>query len=134
MGGSGVFHCGVEVHGVEWSYSNTSTGDGDGVFCCLPCSCKGFSYCESVPLGRSSVTKEDFRFLLQALKRQWTVDAYDLLANNCIHFCEDLCDKLGVEGIPVWVKHAAGVADAIVNAGDQFCTFTVCGPEGVDQN
>jgi len=38
--GTGAFHCGVQVYDREWSFSDTSTGEGDGVFPVVPGSVK----------------------------------------------------------------------------------------------
>merc|ERR1712217_191353 len=45
LGSGGVFHCGVEVHGREWSYEDT------GVFCVEPRRCEVHSYHEAVYMG-----------------------------------------------------------------------------------
>lgn len=124
--GTGAFHCGVEVHGREWSYSNTDAGVGDGIFCCLPCCCMGYSYCESVLLGRTSASKEAVQNLILSMKSEWAVEDYGVLAHNCCHFCDSLSHRLGVVGVPAWVKNLAGAAESIVSVGD-YCPLNCCG-------
>merc|ERR1712060_195679 len=58
--GTGAFHCGVEVHGWEWSYSDIADPRyqaGTGIFPCRPRHCEGHKYCESVHLGRTSTSE-----------------------------------------------------------------------------
>merc|ERR1719229_582486 len=47
--GTGVFHCGVEVFGKEWSFRGTEVGT--GVFWCLPQNCSAHTYVETVYMG-----------------------------------------------------------------------------------
>merc|ERR1712217_563458 len=51
--GTGAFHCGVEVHTTEWTYGGGSYEKGTGVYGCMPRTCKGHTYCESVFMGRT---------------------------------------------------------------------------------
>eukprot|EP00420_Gonyaulax_spinifera_P020973 CAMPEP_0197917466 /NCGR_PEP_ID=MMETSP1439-20131203/83880_1 /TAXON_ID=66791 /ORGANISM="Gonyaulax spinifera, Strain CCMP409" /LENGTH=215 /DNA_ID=CAMNT_0043539543 /DNA_START=1 /DNA_END=645 /DNA_ORIENTATION=- len=116
--GTGVFHCGVEVFGDEWSYSDTMSGAGDGIFCSVPRFCDGHSYTESLTMGRTRVSEVEFQRLLKALKKEWTVSSYDILTQNCCHFSEHLCRRLGVGNIPDWIKNLASTGAAIVETGD----------------
>lgn len=42
-----------------------------------------------------------------ALKRRWSGVEYDLLDRNCGHFCNELCQALGVGRMPCWVTRVA---------------------------
>ncbi|CAE7560924.1 unnamed protein product [Symbiodinium pilosum] len=37
---------------------------------------------------------------------------YDTLRRNCCHFCEDLCQRLGVSKLPDWVYRLARIGAA----------------------
>ena len=39
----------------------------------------------------------------QELSRAWPASGYDLMARNCNHFSEALCQRLCGQGIPSWV-------------------------------
>lgn len=124
--GTGAFHCGVEVYGCEWSYSDITRAPGEkvegtGLFCSTPRHCEGHSYCESIPMGKTSMSEGEIMALLSLLKMEWPVDAYSTLRKNCCHFCEEFCQRLGVGSIPGWVKNLAGAGAAIVSAGDTVC-------------
>jgi len=119
--GTGVFHCGVEVFGCEWSYSDTTSGVGDGVFCSRPRCCEGHTYCESVSMGRTATTESEVLQLIEMLKKDWPVYAYDVLVHNCCHFSDEFCQRLGVGAIPTWVMNLAGAGAAVAAAGDTTC-------------
>mmetsp|Transcript_119645 Transcript_119645/g.333929 ORF Transcript_119645/g.333929 Transcript_119645/m.333929 type:complete len:241 (-) Transcript_119645:110-832(-) len=117
--GTGVFHCGVEVFGGEWSYSDTMSGAGDAIFCSLPRCCEGHTYSESMMMGRTWVTEQEFAELINQLKKEWTVAQYDILTRNCCHFSDHLCHRLGVGAIPEWAKSLAKTGAAILSTGDK---------------
>lgn len=37
---------------------------------------------------------------MRELSREWAGNSYDLLAKNCNHFCDEFCEKLGVQKLP----------------------------------
>merc|ERR1739845_237973 len=86
-----------------------------------------------IHMGRTVMSREDVSRVLRVMRSQWTVDSYDILTHNCCHFCEALCQRLGVGGVPDWVKHLAGVGSSIINAGDSFCSIRLCPHDGVDR-
>lgn len=105
--GTGGFHCGVEVYGKEWSYRRTHFGT--GVFWIMPKTCTAHKFRESVPMGKVSISAENFGKLVDELKRDWPGRAYDILKKNCCVFSNELCQKLGVGSIPDWITNLAGV-------------------------
>mmetsp|Transcript_40201 Transcript_40201/g.90757 ORF Transcript_40201/g.90757 Transcript_40201/m.90757 type:complete len:303 (+) Transcript_40201:78-986(+) len=128
--GTGIFHCGVEVYGCEWSYSDTTTGLGDGVFPSKPMCCDGHDYCESVPMGKTGTSEVEVARLISLLKKDWPVHEYDTLKRNCCHFSHELCQRLGVGGIPPWVMNLAGAGAAIAATGDITCCRQVAAQVG----
>ncbi|CAK0886344.1 unnamed protein product, partial [Prorocentrum cordatum] len=48
--GSGAYHCGVEVHGREWSFRGTDDRK-TGIFSCTPKRCSDHTWHTSVPMG-----------------------------------------------------------------------------------
>lgn len=119
--GTGIFHCGVEVYGVEWSYSDTTTGLGDGIFDSKPMHCEGHTYYDSVSMGMTNAADTDVLDLICMLQKDWPVDAYDTLTRNCCHFSNELCQRLGVGSIPIWVMSLAGLGASVAAAGDTTC-------------
>lgn len=107
LGSGGVFHCGVEVHGREWSYEDT------GVFCVEPRQCEEHTYHEALPMGETWMSALDVVTLIDRLEADaWVGPLYDTLAHNCCHFCSDFCRRLGVGDIPPRLQELArkGVA------------------------
>jgi hypothetical protein len=119
--GTGAFHCGVEVYGYEWSFSDTEDGTGMGVFCSRPRCCDGHSYCESVKMTGTSLTHSEVLKLIPLLSSYWTVGSYDTLTRNCCHFCDDMCQRLCVGPIPSWIMNLAGAGAALAATGDATC-------------
>lgn len=110
----GAFHAAVEVYGEEWSFYRTPNAHSCGV-------CKSLRprhhpvhvYRQSVNLGVTTLRDWEVRYLIRArLAPKWLGGNYDLLHQNCIHFCEELLLHLGSKGVPPWVKglHETGGA------------------------
>jgi len=119
--GTGAFHCGVDVYGREWSFSDTEDGTGLGVFCSQPRCCNGHTYCQSVTMGRTSMTQFEVLQLIHLMSSYWPVASYDILTHNCCHFCQEFCQRLCVGPVPSWIMSLAGAGAAIVATGDATC-------------
>mmetsp|Transcript_81532 Transcript_81532/g.251671 ORF Transcript_81532/g.251671 Transcript_81532/m.251671 type:complete len:234 (-) Transcript_81532:53-754(-) len=104
--GTGAFHCGVEVHGAEWSYESS------GICCCWPRHSSKHIFFESVPMGEVSLTELEVYDIIRSLKEEWGDSCYDILEHNCCHFCDALCRRLGVGGVPSWVTNLAQAGSA----------------------
>lgn len=113
----GAFHCGVEVHGWEWSYRDTSPLHKDAaVFSCLPRNCKGHTYVESVDMGCSCRDTKDVTNVLHMMHSTWPGSKYDILNSNCCHFCDELCKFLGVGAIPARLLNLASAGQALAGS------------------
>mmetsp|Transcript_67003 Transcript_67003/g.132105 ORF Transcript_67003/g.132105 Transcript_67003/m.132105 type:complete len:343 (-) Transcript_67003:15-1043(-) len=106
--GTGIFHCGVEVHNREWSFGE------DGVYDTPPKKCGGHTYCDSIFMGLTTLTVLETLRLLQALEQMWLKAGYDLLTRNCCHFSSSFCALLGVGHLPKWLTSLADAGAAIV--------------------
>jgi len=111
--GSGMVHCGVEIHGLEWSFSGS-----DGVFYCGPKECEGHTFSDSHAMGITFTTKRELARVIEVLEKKWPVAGYDILHRNCCHFSNALCLMLGVGSIPSWVMSLAEAAARVTSAGD----------------
>ena len=81
--GTGVYHAAVEVYSLEWSYGYIDVGT--GVFNNPPRKCTLHNYRESLPMGRTHLTRGEVREILQSLMKAWPGSEYDLLRHNCCH-------------------------------------------------
>lgn len=119
--GTGAFHCGVEVYGLEWSFSDTSCFEDDdisGIFYNRPKCAEGHHYLESLQLGSTKVSEIEVIDIIEKLEENWPGEAYDVFERNCCHFCAEFCKNLGVSNPPDWVTCLAA-RGAIVYKGMQ---------------
>lgn len=115
--GSGIFHCGVEVYGREWSYRRRLE-QGTGVFSHAPRSPPGASHCESVVMGTTKLSAAAVSCLVEALASDWTGAEYNLLKRNCCHFCKEFITRLGITtAFPSWVMQFATCGQALIDEG-----------------
>jgi hypothetical protein len=106
----GVYHCGVEVYGTEWSFQYMDNAWEDstftGVTFCTPKQEKGFIYRESVRIGVSSLSRLQISHVIRALMFDWRANTYHLTRKNCLHFSEALISELCPQvEIPAWIKN-----------------------------
>eukprot|EP00927_Polykrikos_kofoidii_P060973 TRINITY_DN55867_c0_g1_i1.p1 TRINITY_DN55867_c0_g1~~TRINITY_DN55867_c0_g1_i1.p1 ORF type:complete len:484 (-),score=88.83 TRINITY_DN55867_c0_g1_i1:36-1319(-) len=115
----GVFHAGVEVNGLEWSFGYSESETRPGISCVEPKTHPQHHYRQTVNLRRTKVPPEDIADIITALIEEYPGDDYDLLRRNCCHFADDFCKRLGVGGIPSWVHRLARIGagvDAMIQA------------------
>jgi hypothetical protein len=110
----GVFHVGVEVDGLEWSFGWVSSGT--GVFCCEPLRCSQHHYRETLPLRCTHLSLDETAAVIRALEVEYQGADYDILSRNCCHFAKDLCERLGVGPLPRWLDRFAYIGDCIDQA------------------
>ncbi|XP_021768009.1 deSI-like protein At4g17486 isoform X1 [Chenopodium quinoa] len=107
--GLGVFHSGIEVHGMEYGYGAHEYPT-SGVFEVEPRSCPGFIFRKAIPLGSTDMSRTEFRSFMQGLASKYHGDAYHLIAKNCNHFTDEVCLHLTGRSIPGWINRLARVA------------------------
>ncbi|KAJ7532086.1 hypothetical protein O6H91_14G071700 [Diphasiastrum complanatum] len=104
--GIGIFHSGIEAHGVEYGYGAHDYPT-SGVFEVEPRSCPGFTFRRSIMLGTTELNPSQFREFIEHLASDYNGDSYHLIAKNCNHFTNDVCLRLTGSGIPGWVNRLA---------------------------
>eukprot|EP00928_Gymnodinium_smaydae_P035672 TRINITY_DN25069_c0_g1_i1.p1 TRINITY_DN25069_c0_g1~~TRINITY_DN25069_c0_g1_i1.p1 ORF type:complete len:379 (-),score=72.88 TRINITY_DN25069_c0_g1_i1:237-1373(-) len=96
-----LYHVGVEVYWLEWSYG---AGDaGTGVFPCQIGECTLGRFEQRVPLGRTPYTPQGVLRIIGEMRPQFQAQDYELLSRNCQVFSIMLCKKLRVDPVPGWV-------------------------------
>eukprot|EP00932_Pfiesteria_piscicida_P000360 SRR837773.10350.p1 GENE.SRR837773.10350~~SRR837773.10350.p1 ORF type:complete len:175 (+),score=11.87 SRR837773.10350:72-527(+) len=110
--GAGLFHCGVEIYGLEWSYGCGRLGipewhpvygdtpESSGVYKYMPRDCDDHYFVESFDLGRTDRLQGVVLRHLRAMRHEWLADEYDVLDHNCCHFAVELCWRLGAAQLP----------------------------------
>uniref|UniRef100_A0A5B7ADX4 Putative PPPDE thiol peptidase family protein n=1 Tax=Davidia involucrata TaxID=16924 RepID=A0A5B7ADX4_DAVIN len=104
--GFGIFHSGIEVHGLEYGYGAHEYST-SGVFEVEPKSCPGFIFRRSVLLGSTDMSRSEFRSFMEHLSAKYHGDTYHLIAKNCNHFTDEVCMRLTGKPIPGWVNRLA---------------------------
>jgi hypothetical protein len=133
--GTGAYHVGVEINGVEYAYGATNTVGKSGVFACTPRSSPGYQYRTTIdfgelPLVRSSwvtLTKQiegrdkpstvytqveeyvEGEQVIKEMQREYMGTDYDILRKNCCSFARDACLRLGIhpDEVPSWFSNLA---------------------------
>ncbi|KAF5796957.1 putative PPPDE peptidase domain, PPPDE putative peptidase domain superfamily [Helianthus annuus] len=104
--GFGIFHSGVEVHGVEYAFGAHDYSS-SGVFEVEPRQCPGFKFRRSILIGNTSMNPAQVREFMKHHVANYNGDTYHLIVKNCNHFCNDICYKLTGKSIPKWVNRMA---------------------------
>ncbi|KAG8503118.1 hypothetical protein CXB51_000929 [Gossypium anomalum] len=106
--GLGIFHSGVEVHGVEYAFGAHDYPT-SGVFEVEPRQCPGFKFKKSIFIGTTSLDPHQVRDFVERYSERYNGDTYHLIVKNCNHFCDDICHKLTGKRIPRWVNRLARI-------------------------
>lgn len=109
---TGAYHCGVEVHGREFSYEG-GKNPGTGIFSCAPKFCNGHTFHQSILMGEIMLTADEVYNLVQLLEIHWPATGYHMLKRNCCHFCSHLCLCLGVGPVPAKIMSLARVVERV---------------------
>ena len=102
--GLGMYHSGVQVGGLEWSFAG-----GAGIFCDSPKSAAGAIFRESIDMGVFSGTSSDLDRILDDLRPHFRGEKYNILTKNCNSFADALCQKLVRKPIPGFVNRMATI-------------------------
>ncbi|XP_039015559.1 deSI-like protein At4g17486 [Hibiscus syriacus] len=106
--GLGIFHSGVEVHGVEYAFGAHDYPT-SGVFEVEPRQCPGFKFKKSIFIGTTSLDPAQVRDFIEHYSERYNGDTYHLIVKNCNHFCADICKQLTGKQIPKWVNRLARI-------------------------
>lgn len=82
-----------------------------GVFEVQPRSCPGFIFRRSILLGSTDMSYSEFRSFIERLSAKYHGDTYHLIAKNCNHFTDEVCQQLTGKAIPAWVNRLARVGE-----------------------
>ncbi|KAJ0754788.1 putative PPPDE peptidase domain-containing protein [Helianthus annuus] len=104
--GVGIFHSGVQVHGVEYAFG-AHDYPSSGVFEVEPRQCPGFKFRRSILIGTTCLDPVQVREFMELHAASYHGDTYHLIVKNCNHFCNDICYRLTGKRIPGWVNRLA---------------------------
>ncbi|MED6145191.1 hypothetical protein PIB30_022788 [Stylosanthes scabra] len=106
--GLGVYHSGVQVHGIEYGFG-AHDRDTTGIFEVEPRHCPGFTFRKSIFIGNTEMGPNDVRGLMEKLAKEFSGNTYHLIQKNCNHFCEDICLRLTGRPAPRWINRLARI-------------------------
>ncbi|KAF3450953.1 hypothetical protein FNV43_RR07042 [Rhamnella rubrinervis] len=106
--GLGVYHSGVQVHGVEYAFGAHEYPT-TGIFEGEPKQCDGFTFRKTVLIGKTDMGPAEVRTVMEELAEVYRGNAYNLITKNCNHFCNDACVRLTGTPIPSWVNRLARI-------------------------
>ncbi|KAJ4825980.1 hypothetical protein Tsubulata_050388 [Turnera subulata] len=106
--GLGIFHSGIEVHGMEYGFGAHEYPT-SGVFEVEPRCCPGFIFRRSILLGTTDMSRSEFRLFMEQISAKYHGDTYHLIAKNCNHFTNEVCQELTGKPIPGWINRMARV-------------------------
>ncbi|GAB2293656.1 hypothetical protein Dimus_027868 [Dionaea muscipula] len=107
--GLGVFHSGVQVHGMEYAYGAHKYPT-TGIFEGEAKHCEGFTFRKGILIGWTELSARQVRELIEEeLAEMYMGNEYHLITKNCNHFCNDFCIRLTGNPIPNWVNRLARI-------------------------
>lgn len=104
--GLGVYHSGLQVHGVEYAFG-AHEHPTTGIFEVEPKQCPGFTFRKSILIGRTDMGPKEVRAFMEKLAEEYSGNTYNLITKNCNHFCNDASLRLTKRPIPSWVNRLA---------------------------
>ncbi|KAI9197751.1 hypothetical protein LWI28_003705 [Acer negundo] len=106
--GLGVYHSGVQVHGIEYAFGAHEYPT-TGIFEGEPKQCEGFTFRKTILIGKTDMGPAEVRTVMEELSENYKGIAYNLITKNCNHFCNDACIRLTANPIPSWVNRLARI-------------------------
>ena len=91
-----AYHSGVEVFGGEYVFGggNTSFSGVTVQRPKVPPPGSGWTFYQTVEIAPCRFSRDDAMRAIQDLRAEFPASGYDLMARNCNHFAEALCQKL----------------------------------------
>ena len=109
----GVYHTGVEVGNMEYSFSN------EGIFKCTPKNAPPPARLrQSVVVGLHGGSANEVSQVVAALRNDFAPGTYHVLKNNCNVFSNEFCMRLIGVLIARWINRLANVGKWFMLEGD----------------
>ncbi|KAK9145036.1 hypothetical protein Sjap_004939 [Stephania japonica] len=86
--GLGLYHSGIQVHGVEYEFGGHDTPS-TGIFRGKLRECPGLTFRNSILIERTDLGPHEVHKFMEDLSKSYTGTSYNLITKNCNHFCND---------------------------------------------
>eukprot|EP00745_Piridium_sociabile_P008799 TRINITY_DN15980_c1_g1_i2.p1 TRINITY_DN15980_c1_g1~~TRINITY_DN15980_c1_g1_i2.p1 ORF type:complete len:348 (+),score=26.04 TRINITY_DN15980_c1_g1_i2:127-1044(+) len=120
---TGIYHVGIEVHGVEWHFHGARAPGFGGIVKETPKSSANFVYRETLQMGHTTLSSRAVHEKSRAMQPNWKGESYHLVQKNCISFASALCQELKVDDLPLWTRHAAKSGCNLLKSLDHSIMF-----------
>ncbi|KAA8540534.1 hypothetical protein F0562_024547 [Nyssa sinensis] len=97
----------LNMHLELTSYPTTGIFEGE------PKKCDGFTFRKAILMGWTEMSRTEVRKVMVELAEKYRGNAYNLIAKNCNHFCNDACVRLTGNPIPSWVNRLARIGKGL---------------------
>ena len=117
----GIFHIGVQIGQKEWSYGYKAQGT--GVFWTPPLFQAAHHFRETVRMPPTKFSKRKIAAVISELEEEWTGPSYNVVARNCCHFADALCQRLEIGNVPEWTCRLANIGSSAAEAWKKLGLF-----------
>ena len=115
--GIGLYHSGIEIHGVEYAFGAApSSGASGGIYAQPPRTVPNARFRESVSLGSVPLSPQQVRAHIAAMQAdpEWSGANYNVVLNNCNRFAEAFARRLGTpHEVPGYVNRLASLGGCL---------------------
>merc|ERR1719188_770523 len=130
----GVFHAGIEVNGLEWSFGMSLLDSVPGVTCSMPREHPDHRYRQTVKLRCTRLSAEEVADVISQMIEEYPGDDYNLLRRNCCHFADDFARRLGAGRLPGWVHRLARVGALVDSTMQRVANRSLLGDDDSDSD
>lgn len=115
-GTPGVYHTGLELYGTEYAFGGGGATGASGVTLQrprVPPPGGSWKFEKTVDIAPLEKSRDEVQRIVTELKGEFSMGSYDLVAKNCNHFSEALCQRVCNQSIPAWVNALAGLGNSL---------------------
>ena len=110
--GLGMYHTGVEINGIEYSYGGNVENRGSGVMKTAPLSIGNATYIKSYHMGCTGNREKLFN-TIGDLMQEFKANEYSLINQNCNHFSDALLQRSVGKRLPSYINRPATIGSWI---------------------